>query len=324
MRRMLACLLAVLMITGMLCACAAAPETETNAKGIRIVCTIFPIYDWTREILGSHMAENDVTMLLKNGTDMHSYQPSAQDMIQVSACDLFIYVGGESDRWVEDALQEAANSDRIVLNLLDVLGGAAKEEELSEGMEKEADSAEEGETAYDEHVWLSVKNAMRFCAAIEKALASLDPSNAADYEANARAYMQELTTLDEAYAQAVSDAQQKTLLFGDRFPFRYLTEDYGIAYYAAFAGCSAETEASFGTIAFLAEKVDELGLPAVLTIEGAQHAIAKTIVQSTRDKDQAVLTLDSMQSVTQEDMQQGASYLSIMEENLAVLWEALR
>lgn len=324
MKRATACLLVVLLLACALCACEAPQGAASAQEGLNIVCTIFPIYDWVREIMGAHFGENQVTMLQKNGTDMHSYQPSAQDMIRVSACDLFLYVGGESDRWVKDALKEAVNTDMRTVNLIETLGDAAKEEELTEGMEPEPEEEESGEIAYDEHVWLSVRNAILFCESIERALCALDPANAADYAANARSYVEKQRALDARYANAVADAPQKTLLFGDRFPFRYLTDDYGLQYYAAFAGCSAETEASFQTVAFLAKKADELALPAVLTIEGARHDIAKTIVQNTEKKDQKVLTLDSMQSVTESDMQNGATYLSIMENNLAVLQEALR
>ncbi len=312
------------MLACALCACQAQPKKQIEGESRGIVCTIFPVYDWVREIMGTHFSDSQVTLLLKNGTDMHSFQPSAQDMIRVSSCDLFLFVGGESDRWVQDALKEAVNPDRITVNLIETLGDEAKEEELREGMEPEEEEAPAGETVYDEHVWLSVKNAMLFCARIEQALSALYPENAADYAENARAYTEKLRALDARYARAVADAPQKTLLFGDRFPFLYLTEDYGLQYYAAFAGCSAETEASFQTVAFLAKKADELALPAVLTIEGAQHDIANTIVENTAKKNQAVLTLDSMQSVTEKDMQNGTTYLSIMEKNLAVLQEALR
>ena len=173
----------------------------------------------------------------------------------------------------------------------------------------------------DEHVWLSLKNAKVLCAAILGALEEIDPANSAAYESNASAYMEKLNKLDMDYKQAVDGAKYDTLLFGDRFPMRYLIDDYGLKYYAAFAGCSAESEASFETISFLAQKLDELKLPCVLTIEGARHKIAETIVQNTAKKDQKVLTMDSMQSTTYEDVKNGATYLTIMEQNLDVLKE---
>ena len=297
-----------------------------EAGKIRVVTTIFPIYDWVREVAGD--SENaEITLLLDSGVDLHSFQPSAQDILKVATCDLFIYVGGESDEWAEDALAEAVNPDMVVISLVEALGENAKAEEIVEGMEaeeeEEGEEGEEEEPEIDEHVWLSLRNAQVFTSAIADALAQKDPANADSYRANAEAYCAKLAALDAAYAEAVDSAAHKTLLFGDRFPFRYLTDDYGLAYYAAFAGCSAETEASFETVIFLAKKTDELQLPAVLTIEGKDHRIAETIIGSTADKNRKLLTLNSMQGTTANDIEQGATYLKIMEDNLAVLKEAL-
>ena len=278
-----------------------------------------------REIAGD-TGNTEITLLLDSGVDLHSFQPSAQDILKVATCDLFIYVGGESDEWAEDALAEAVNPDMVVISLVEALGENAKAEEIVEGMqaEEEEEEGEEGEEEeIDEHVWLSLRNAQVFTSAIADALAQKDPANADSYRANAEAYGAKLAALDAAYAEAVDSAAHKTLLFGDRFPFRYLTDDYGLAYYAAFAGCSAETEASFGTVIFLAKKTDELQLPAVLTIEGKDHRIAETIIGSTADKNRKLLTLNSMQGTTANDIEQGATYLKIMEDNLAVLKEAL-
>ena len=182
---------------------------------------------------------------------------------------------------------------------------------------------EEHEEEMDEHVWLSLKNAQVLCDAISQALQAIDPENKEAYAANAEAYEKQLSALDEKYQEAVDNATYKTLLFGDRFPFRYLTDDYGLRYYAAFSGCSAESEASFETILFLAKKLDELGLPCILTIEGVRHKIAQTIVENTARKNQSILALDSMQSTTSKDVAQGTAYLSVMEKNLDVLTDAL-
>ena len=275
-------------------------------------------------------------MLLDNGVDLHSYQPTADDIVKISDCDLFLYVGGESEGWVEDALKNSANKDRKVINLLDVLGDKVKSEEVVEGMQEEAHEHEESEAhedgeaheheheeESDEHVWLSLKNAEVLVGAISNALQELDADNKEIYAANADAYMKKLSALDAEYQTAVDNASRKTVLFGDRFPFRYLADDYGLNYYAAFVGCSAETEASFETISFLAKKVDELKLPCVLTIEGKNHKIAETIVKNTAKKSQKILTMDSMQSTTSKDVASGTTYLSVMEKNLAVLKEAL-
>ena len=193
-------------------------------------------------------------------------------------------------------------------------------EDLCEHMEGHGHDHEE---EADEHAWLSLKNAKILVGAISNALQELDPDNKDTYAANAAAYIEKLSTLDGAYQSAVDGAAHKTVLFGDRFPFRYLVDDYGLGYYAAFAGCSAESEASFEMVSFLAKKVDELGLPCVLTIEGKNHKLAETIVQSTAGKNQKVLTMDSMQSMTSKDVANGATYLSVMEQNLSVLKEAL-
>ena len=334
MKKIISVLLAVLVLAGILTGCGKGP-TGNNEK-LSIVTTIFPEYDWVMNILGDKAPDADVTMLLDNGVDLHSYQPSADDIIKISRCDLFIYVGGESDGWVEDALKEATNKDMVVIDLLDVLGDAVKEEEVKEGMEaeehdhdheEEHDEEEhdhEEEAEYDEHVWLSLKNAAVLVGAIRDALVGLDEDNADVYTSNASAYIEELNTLDARYQSAVDAAKVKTVLFGDRFPFRYLVDDYGLDYYAAFVGCSAESEASFETIAFLANKVDELGLSTVLTLEGTNHKIAETIVSTSKNKSAQILSMDSMQSTTSQDVKNGATYLSIMEKNLSVLTDALQ
>ena len=289
-------------------------------KKISVVATTFPIYDWTRQVMGDTDAV-DLTMLLDSGVDLHSFNPTATDIMKIATCDLFVYVGGESDDWVEDATKQVINADMEAVNLMEALGEAAKEEELVEGMEEEDE--EEAEAEFDEHIWLSLRNAALFTQTICDALSQKDPANAGIYQANADAYIEQLNALDARYAEMAAEAAYKTLLFGDRFPFRYLVDDYGLRYYAAFKGCSAETEASFKTLVFLAGKVDELELPAVMTIEGTNHRIAETIVQSTQTRDQKILAVNSMQSVTSGDVKDGADYLDIMEKNLAVFREAL-
>lgn len=307
----------VLLFALLLTACGngGAPKTEDR---LQIVATVFPQYDWVREILGGQ--EADVTLLLDNGVDLHSYQPTADDILTVSNCDLFLYVGGESDGWVEDVLAQATNKDMVAINLLDALGSSAREEEVVEGMESEE---EEEEAAYDEHIWLSLKNAGTLCQTIADALCKLDADHADAYRANVAAYQQQLAALDAEYQAVVDGSKQKTLLFGDRFPFRYLADDYGLGYYAAFSGCSAETEASFETITFLAGKVDELQLHTVLTLEGSDQKIAQTIIDNTQNKNQQIVSMDSMQSVTATCVAEGANYLDIMKSNLTALQTAL-
>ena len=505
MKKIITLVLALAMAVSLFTGCGKKNNAETgesDSNKLSVVTTIFPEYDWVREILGGKAESTDLTMLLDNGVDLHSYQPTADDIAKISDCDLFIYVGGESDEWVKNVLKNAVNKKMKVINLLEVLGDSVKTEETVEGMqedghghghshdeqlteddirdrtlsdfagawkslhpyllngdldkfcehraEEDEDSSttkdtylekyktswqcdaekisingntitftyadgktvsaeyayagyqpkrndegkirsvryqfettsadapkyvqfndhghEPGEAEHfhiyfgndgfdalmsgktnpffvkdalsaedildelmghdhgeekDEHVWLSLKNAKTLVCAIADALQELDSDNKDAYAANASAYIEKLSALDGAYRSAVDGAARKTVLFGDRFPFRYLVDDYGLRYYAAFAGCSAESEASFETVSFLAKKVDELGLPCVLTIEGKNHKLAETIVQSTTKKNQKVLTMDSMQSMTSKDAANGATYLSVMEQNLSVLKEAL-
>ena len=282
--------------------------------------------------LGDKVKNVEVTMLLDNGVDLHSYQPTINDIAKILDCDMFIYVGGESDGWVNDALKNAKNDKMKVINLLEVLGDSVKTEELIEGMQEEhnhhheeiTEEKHEHEEEKDEHVWLSLKNAKILCKVIADNLSEIDPENKDIYSANVSAYIEKLSALDEEYKKMVNGSNRKIVLFGDRFPFRYLVDDYGLDYYAAFVGCSAETEASFETVAFLSKKTDELKLPCVLTIEGANHKIAETVVANTYSKNQKVLTMDSMQSTTSSDVKNGITYISVMEKNLDILREALK
>ncbi len=306
-----------------------------------IVCATYPEYDWVMNILGDKAASFNVTLLQNNGTDLHSYQASIKDIAKISVCDMLVFVGGESDEWVEKAVAEAKNKNMIVVNMMEYLGDKVKEEEIVEGMQAEEEDEHEhadhdddqdhkghhhhhDEVEYDEHVWLSLRNAAALVEALAQKISELDSANAAAYKANAASYAKALNDLDVQCKKAVAAAAKKTILFGDRFPFRYLADDYNLKYYAAFVGCSAETEASFETVIFLAKKVDELGLNAVLTIEKSDKKIAKTIVSNTKKKSAEILEMDSLQSITQKDIKAGRSYFSAMKKNLEVLKKALR
>lgn len=306
-------------------------DADTQGEKPSVVTTVFPLYDWVKNILGGGADRIGLTMLLDNGVDLHSYRPSVDDMVKISNCDLFLYVGGESDAWVADALKNPRNPNRKVLNLMELLGDAVKNEEPvgSTGAHEEEhdhdhDHDHDHEDEKDEHVWLSLRNAMTVCRAVAEELSALDPESKDRYENNLLSYTESLRRLDTEYREAVAAGKRKTLLFADRFPFRYLVDDYGLTYYAAFSGCSAETEASFETVTFLAGKVDELDLPCVLTIEGSDHRIAETVVQNTKAKNQQILTMDSLQGTTSKDVADGAGYLSLMRKNLEVLKTALR
>lgn len=309
--------------------CGSSTEADTApANGgdrLSIVCTIFPEYDWVRQIMGDKAADADITYLLESGIDLHNFQPTADDIIRISDCDIFIYAGGESDEWVEDALDGALNKDMKVINLLETVGDRARTEELKEGMqpEEEEEDGEEEEEEYDEHVWLSVRNAKLICSAITDTLCEADPQNSDTYRANLTAYSGELDSLDADFGEVAAASAKKTLIFGDRFPFRYFTDDYGLDYYAAFVGCSAETEASFETIVFLTGKMDELGCNTIYTLEKSDHSIAQTIVGSTQAKNQSIAELNSLQSVSRADIDAGATYISLMRRNLEVLQSTL-
>ncbi len=326
-----------------------------NSNKISIVCTTFPQYDWVKNILGEEAERFNVTLLLDNGVDMHSYQPAVKDIATAGSSDLFIYVGGESDTWVEDALKEAKNKDLKAINLMETLDNFVKEEEVVEGMQEERKSlghsheksskekqeqtqkeshensqeingqkeAADEEPEYDEHIWLSIRNAEIMVKNIEKAIEQFDSDNAKVYQNNAENYIKKLDTLDKQYANTIQNAKYKAILFGDRFPFRYMADDYDLKYYAAFAGCSAETMAGFETVTFLAKKADELQLPVILTIENSDGRIAEAVKSNTTKKNQKILAMNSLQSVTKEQIADGITYLQVMQENLSVLSEAL-
>ena len=315
-RKRIACLLAVLAGTGVLLALMPASREAEAEDRIKIVTTIFPEYDWVREILGEEGEAAELTCLMGNGVDPHSYQPAVADIMTIASCDLFIYVGGTSDEWIRAALRQTEGGGRKVICLMDELGDLVREEALLEGMQEE----EEDEAELDEHVWLSLRNASAICRVITDALCSLCPEKEEALRANSAAYEEELAALDGEYEAAVEEGARRTLLFGDRFPFRYMADDYGLTCYAAFPGCSSETEASFETILFLSAKTDELALPCVLTLENSDQRIAKTIVENTKTKDAGILTLNSMQAVQNAE---SLSYLGIMRDNLGVLAEAL-
>ena len=304
----------------MICVCfSGCRKAKKREDGkYHIVLTIFAEYDWVKEIVGD--AENvEMTYLLKSGTDMHNYQPTTKDTVAISSCDMFIFVGGESDKWTSDALKSATNKDMTAICLMDVLKDHVKEEEHF----GEEDDHDEDDHENDEHVWLSLKNAATVCEYISAKLCEKDPENKEKYAENTKKYIEKLKALDAKYEEEIGKAETKTLIFGDRFPFRYLTDDYGITYYAAFSGCSSETEASFNTIISLAGKADELGVKAIMQTETSDGKIPKAIIENTNSKDLKILTLDSLQSVSLKEASEGKTYIAAMESNLAVLGEAL-
>lgn len=322
MKKMILTVASALLAACLLAACVApaqatAPSAQEDGR-LSVVATIFPPYDFTRQIAGDAV---DLTMLLPPGAESHSYEPTPKDIITIQNADVFIYAGGESDAWIEDILASMDTSDMAVLSMLDMVD--AVEEELVEGMEEEAEEdghEEEEAPEYDEHVWTSPKNAQLIVAALAETLQEKDAANADAYRANADAYTQKLQALDAQFQQVVDGAARHTIVFGDRFPFRYLADAYGLDYYAAFPGCSTETEPSAGTIAFLIDKVKAESIPAVFHIELSNEKMADTICEDTGAQK---LLLHSCHNVSREDMDAGVTYLSLMEQNVLALKEAL-
>ncbi|MBE6770694.1 MAG: zinc ABC transporter substrate-binding protein [Ruminococcaceae bacterium] len=311
MKKTVSVLLAAVFAVLTLCACG---KTVDEKSGLNIVCTSFPQYDYIKNIIGS---DKGLTLLLDDGGDLHSYEPTAQDIITISNADLFVYVGGTSDKWVESTLKAAANQEIKAIALMDYV--ETYTEEYVAGMEHKHTDTDEHSTL-DEHIWLSLRNAAKITQALCEIICDIDTENAPIYKSNAEKYIAELNALDAEYTTEVKSAKRDTLIFADRFPFRYLVEDYGLTYYAAFAGCSSESEASFQTMAFIIDKTKELELPVVLTIDGSDGSIAKSVCEATGAKS---AMLDSCQSVSAQDIQNGTSYINIMKSNLNVLREAL-
>lgn len=310
-------------------------SNDTANKKIKIVTTIYPEYDWVKNIIKGKEDLFDLSILMTSGIDLHNYNPTAKDILDVGTADLFVYVGGESDEWVEGVLNQAVNKDLRVLNLMDILNDKVKVEELKEGMEEGHEHEEEQdgkheeeeetheEIEYDEHVWLSINNAKIVCAELERIISDINVENESTYQNNLNNYIAELTRLDEEFSKTVSGAKRKLLIFGDRFPFRYMFDDYGIDYFAAFKGCAAETEASFKTIKFLSDKLGEVDATYIMKIERSDDKIARAVIDNSSKKDVQIETLYSIQAVSADEIKNGETYISYMKKNLEVLKKVL-
>lgn len=322
---------------------AVSNETETiaNKKQIKVVSTIFPIYDIVRNVAPNDNYE--MTLLLDSGIDIHNFSPTAKDIVKIAEADLFIYVGGESDKWVDKVVATAQNKNLKTINLMNELGNLVKEEEVVEGMQheheegeehehEEGEAHEEGENheeheheehENDEHIWLSLRNAKAMTNAIVKKLIEIDSENQTEIQKKANAFTEKLDALDKKYVEASQNKKYDTVVFGDRFPFRYLVDDYGLKYFAAFSGCSAEAEASFETVVFLAKKLDELGLKHICALKGAEPKVAKTVINSSNDKDRDIVLFNSMEGITNVNDAENTNYIKIMEENLEAFKNAI-
>lgn len=317
------CLAAALLLPALLCGCGASGTESDHTNGI--VCLSFPEYDWTRNILGENPSGFSLHLLVGNGTDMHSYQASVDDIARITGCELLICTGGPSENWVVDAIETGRDAALPSVVMLSELDGYLLSAETSSIIQPEDahEHEHEHDGEADEHVWLSLRNAEIACQAIARELCALDPENAAVYQSNLDSYVEKLHALDAEYKTAIDSAALSTVLIADRFPFLYLMNDYGLQYYAAFSGCSADVDASFETIVSLTDKLGDLNPPAVLIIDGSSTEIADAVIANTPGCSCEVLTLDSMQSVTHERIENGETYLNIMQRNLDTLKRAL-
>ncbi|MDR1277690.1 MAG: metal ABC transporter substrate-binding protein [Treponema sp.] len=318
MRRIVLMFCAVLLLST---AAFARPRQDRGNQGaVNVVATVFPSYDFIREIAGDKV---NLTLLLPPGAESHSFEPTPRDIIQIQNSDLFVYVGGESEAWVErilDSVDSFRTGKLKVMSLMDMV--EVVEEEIVEGMEEEEE--EEGEEEgpeYDEHVWTSPRNAKLIVRALTEALCQADGANAALYRRNAAAYEAELDGLDSAFQAVLNGARRRTVIFGDRFPFRYFADAYGLSYYAAFPGCSTETECSAATVAFLIDKVRAERIPVIFHIELSNEKIADTISEATGAKK---LLLHACHNVSKQDMDRNVSYLELQRDNVDRLREALQ
>lgn len=319
MKRLISIIPVILLFSFLLAGCGKSDEAASNNNSdggdkISVVTTIFAPYDFIREIAGQ---EADVTMLLPPASESHSFEPTPQDIIKIQNCDVFVYVGGESDEWVDGILESMDTEDMKIVTLMDLVDTV--EEEVVEGMEEEEEE-EEG-IAYDEHVWTSPKNAELIVQSLSDTLCEVDKANVSVYEENTAEYLKKLDELDKAFQEVVDAGVRKTIIFGDRFPFRYFADAYGLDYFAAFPGCSTETECSAATIAFLIDKVEEENIPVVFHVELSNGKIADTISESTGAK---VVLLHACHNISKEDFEKGVSYLELMTQNVENLKEALQ
>ncbi|HPR39734.1 MAG TPA: metal ABC transporter substrate-binding protein [Oscillospiraceae bacterium] len=330
MKRFLSIILSLLMAVS-LSACTKSEEAESSSvpdsseveeteEKISIVCTNFSEYDFVRQIVGEAA---DLTMLLKPGAESHSYEPTPQDMITIENCDLFVYVGGDSDEWVSGILESVDQSGMETVKLMDCV--ETVEEEHVEGMQAEEDEQDESESdeeepELDEHVWTSPANAMLIVQKLSDTICEIDPENQETYEQNTTAYLGDLQALDDEFREVIDSAARKEIIVGDRFPFLYFCKEFGLTYYAAFPGCSTDTEADAATIAFLINKVKEDNIPVVFHIELSNEQMCDSICEATGAKKEL---LNAVHNVSADDFAAGATYLSLMEHNVEVLREAL-
>jgi zinc transport system substrate-binding protein len=287
------------------------PVSKANNK-TTVVCTVFPVYDWTKEIT-KDCEDINVILLEDDGTDMHSYQPTVKDLVDIEDCDVFIYIGGESEEWAKEYSEKHPNSKRTDICLMDEISGDI----LLENDEGIVVTEEEGEEeAYDEHIWLSLKRSIK-CADVIGSVLKDKTSDPSKIENSLASYEEKLSTLDKEYEDYFS-ANPRTLIIADRFPFRYLAEDYGFTYMAAFPGCSAESSISFVPVVELSEGLKSNKDNVVFITESGDIGLAETVIEQS-GKDAKVVIIDSLQCVSLKKIEEGATYYSLMKSNLDAL-----
>jgi zinc transport system substrate-binding protein len=312
---MVAVILSMLAAVGLYDPCSAEGAPAGSSGRIKIVAAVFPVYDFTRAIVGEAA---DLSMLVRPESEIHSFDPSPQDILSVRNADVFIYVGGESDAWVDDLLESMESSNKTIVRLIDRVDAVA--EELVEGMQPEEEEGEAEEGEYDEHIWTSPRNAMALVRAIADTLCGVDPKNADVYRSNAERYVRDIGKLDEEFRALVASSGRKKIVFGDRFPFRYFADEFGLEYRAAFPGCHTESDVSAATMAYLIRTVRDEKIPVVYTIELSNQNIAKAIAEQTGAE---VLTLHSCHNVTRAEFESGVTWLSLMKGNVENLRKGL-
>ena len=312
MKRLLCALLAAVMMLS-LCGCTASYEKSDK---LQVVCTLFPYYDFARQIGGDNV---DVTLLVAAGKETHSFEPTPLDVIRVSKADVFLYNGGESEQWVEGILSSAGKDIPVTAAMMDLVD--LQSEEIVEGMQvNEHENEDSDEIEYDEHIWTSPVITQSICWGICGALCKADWEHAEDYVARTQDYVAQLEKLDAAFREVVANEQRNILVFGDRFPLLYFCKTYGLSYRAAFHGCASDTEPSLATLKFLIDKVNDEQIPVVYTIELSSQKVAQAVAESTGAK---VVTFQSCQQISRDDFNSGVTYLDLMWDNVDALKEGL-
>ena len=289
----------------------------TEGEKLSVVCTSFPQYDWVRNIVGE-VSDVEISLIIDNGTESHSYQATADDIIKIKNSDIFIFNGGKSDSSFDKIAEQNRHEGWISINMMNSIPEKLLYEDIFE-----SESHNHHESTYDEHIWLSLNNSIELCHIITDELSKADPENSNIYKTNCENYTTVLENLNLRYKELVSGSAKKEIILADRHPFKYLMNDYNLKCYAAFPGCSSDTEASFETVITLAKKIDELGITKIAVTENSNSSIAESVISASAAESIDIITMNSIQSVSQKDIDSGLTYISAMESNLEALTKLL-